>query len=119
MATPEGESATEKLAFLESARKKIPEHYLKSTRQEQLTPYEINAGWEIPAILEQALNSDLPGEIKALVRENVYDTASGRYLLIPQGSRVVGSYDHRVDYGQTGIQMVWNRLIYPDGSSLD
>jgi type IV secretion system protein VirB10 len=118
-ATPEGESAAAKLAFLESARKKIPEHYLKSTRQEQLTPYEIKAGWEIPAILEQALNSDLPGDIKALVRENVYDTGTGRYLLIPQGTRAVGSYNSRVDYGQDGLQVIWDRLIYPDGSSLD
>src|SRR3954466_1007541 len=77
------------------------------------------AGWEIPAVLEQSLNSDLPGEIKALVMSNVYDTASGRYLLIPQGSRLVGKYDARVAYGQDGVQVIWNRLIFPDASSLD
>lgn len=70
-------------------------------------------------MLEQALNSDLPGELKALVSSNVYDTASGHYLLIPQGSRLVGVYDSRVNYGQDGAQVIWDRIIYPDGSSLD
>lgn len=58
---------------------------------------------DIPAVLEQALNSDLPGEVKALVRENVFDTATGRHLLIPQGARLVGIYDSRVAYGRTGF----------------
>ena|SRR5436309_257326 len=77
------------------------------------------AGWEIPAVLEQSLNSDLPGEIKALVMSNVYDTATGRYLLILQGSRLIGQYDARVAYGQDGVQVVWNRIIFPDASSID
>src|SRR5204863_8269628 len=63
--------------------------------------------------------SDLPGGTKALVRENGYDTATGRYLLIPQGARLVGTYDSRVGYGQDGIQVVWSRLIFPDGSSIN
>ena len=71
---------------------------MKSSRVRPLSKYEIKAGWDIPAVLEQALNSDLPGEIRALVRENVYDTASGNYLLIPQGSRLVGIYDSRIAY---------------------
>jgi type IV secretion system protein VirB10 len=93
--------------------------YLKSTRTAQLSPYEIKAGWEIPAVMEQALNSDLPGEVKALVTSNVYDTATGRYVLIPQGARLVGSYDSHLGYGQDGVQVIWNRVIFPDGSSLD
>jgi type IV secretion system protein VirB10 len=88
-------------------------------RTKPVGPYEIKAGWDIPAVLEQALNSDLPGEIKALVRENVYDTATGKYLLIPQGARLVGTYDSRVAYGQNGIQIVWNRLIFPDATSIN
>jgi type IV secretion system protein VirB10 len=84
-----------------------------------LSKYEIKAGWDIPATLEQAVNSDLPGEIKALVRSNVYDTATGHYLLIPQGARLVGTYNSRIAYGQRGVQVLWNRIIYPDGSSLD
>lgn len=57
--------------------------------------------------------------MKALVREHVYDTATGEHLLIPQGSRLVGVYDSQVSFGQDGVQVVWNRLIYPDGSSVD
>jgi type IV secretory pathway VirB10-like protein len=69
--------------------------------------------------MEQALNSDLPGELKALVTANVYDTATGRYLLIPQGARLIGTYDSSVAYGQDGLQVVWNRIIYPDAESID
>jgi type IV secretory pathway VirB10-like protein len=74
---------------------------------------------EIPAVLEQSLNSDLPGELKALITSNVYDTATGMYLLIPQGSRLIGKYDSRVSYGQNGVQVAWDRIIYPDASSVD
>lgn len=105
--------------FLARARAGSADNYLNSTRTKPVSPYEIKAGWDIPAVLEQGLNSDLPGEIKALVRENVYDTATGRYLLIPQGARLVGAYDSRVAYGQNGIQVVWSRLIFPDGSSIN
>jgi type IV secretory pathway VirB10-like protein len=58
---------------------------LRSTREAPLSRYEIKAGWEIPAVLEQSLNSDLPGELNALVTSNVDDTATGLYVLIPQG----------------------------------
>jgi type IV secretory pathway VirB10-like protein len=106
-------------SFLAKARTGQADDYLKSTRTRPLSSYEIKAGWEIPAVLEQALNSDLPGELKALVSSNVYDTATGRFLLIPQGSRLVGVYNTRIGYGQDGVQVIWNRVIYPDGSSLD
>ncbi len=112
------QSATEKEQFLARARTRTEESYLKSTRISQLSLYEIKAGWDIPAILEQALNSDLPGEIRAMVRSDVYDSASGKYLLIPQGARLVGSYNSNVSYGQQGLQVVWTRLIFPDGSSI-
>ncbi len=108
-----------KEAFLAAARKAEKGNYLESTRTAPISRFELKAGWDIPAILEQALNSDLPGEIKALVRENVYDTATGRHLLIPQGSRLVGSYDSRVSYGQNGLQVAWSRIIYPDASSIN
>jgi type IV secretion system protein VirB10 len=108
-----------KEAFLTGARTRQSDDYLRSTREAPLSRYEIKAGWEIPAILEQALNSDLPGELKALVTSNVYDTATGLYLLIPQGSRIVGKYDSHVSYGQDGVQVSWSRIIYPDASSID
>jgi type IV secretory pathway VirB10-like protein len=74
-----------------------------------LGKYEVKAGWLIPAVLEQQLNSDLPGFIRALVRENVYDTVSGQYILIPAGSTLVGIYNSHVGYGQKALQAVWRR----------
>ena len=114
-----GDTGDDKEAFLAKTRSAQTDDYLKAIRTAPLSPFEINAGWEIPAVLEQALNSDLPGELKALVTSNVYDTATGRFLLIPQGSRLVGVYNSRIGYGQDGLQAIWDRAIYPDGSSLD
>ncbi len=106
-------------AFLAAVRNRHADDYLRSTREAPMSRYEIKAGWEIPAVLEQSLNSDLPGELKALVTSNVYDTATGLYLVIPQGSRLIGKYDSRVTYGQDGVQVAWSRIIYPDASSVD
>ena len=108
-----------KQAFLEQTRGRTVDNYLKSTRTPALGKYEVKMGWDIPAILEQGINSDLPGEVKALVRSNVYDTATGKYLLIPQGSRMVGVYDSQIAYGQNRLQVIWSRIVYPDGSSIN
>jgi type IV secretion system protein VirB10 len=110
---------TQKEAFLVQARAKTGGNYLPSTRTNPLSEYDIKAGWEIPAMLEQEINSELPGEIKALVTTNVYDTATGQHLLIPQGSRLIGSYDSHIAYGQDSLQVVWHRIIFPDASSVD
>ncbi len=110
----------EKESFLQKARTgNVTDDYLKYTRTPPLSRFEIKAGWEIPAALEQGLNSDLPGELKALVMSNVYDTATGQYLLIPQGARLVGEYNSRVAFGQNGVQVAWQRVIFPDGSAID
>jgi type IV secretion system protein VirB10 len=98
--------------------RKQESEYLASTRKSALGKYEIKAGWLIPAVLEQQLNSDLPGLIRALVRENVYDSATGRYILIPSGSTLIGIYNSHIGYGQNALQAVWRRVIFPDGSSL-
>jgi type IV secretion system protein VirB10 len=108
-----------KESFLQNAATHQTDDYLRSTREAPLSRFEIKTGWEIPAVLEQALNSDLPGELKALVTVNVYDTATGQYLLIPQGSRLIGKYDSRVSYGQSGVQVAWNRVVFPDASTVD
>jgi len=92
--------------------------YLDREREAARGRYEVKAGWLIPAVLEQQLNSDLPGLIRALVRENVYDTVTGKYVLIPAGSTIVGIYNSHVGYGQKALQAVWRRVIFPDGSSL-
>jgi type IV secretion system protein VirB10 len=106
--------------FIRDARSAVSrDNYLKSIRTAPVSAFEIKAGWEIPAVMEQALNSDLPGEVKALVSSSVFDTATGQYVLIPQGSRLVGAYDSRIGYGQDGVQVVWNRIIFPDASSID
>jgi len=83
-----------------------------------ISPYQIMAGTIIPASLVTGLNSDLPGQVIAQVTENVYDTPTGRHLLLPQGTRLIGRYDSDIDDGQSRALVVWNRLIRPDGSSL-
>jgi type IV secretion system protein TrbI len=110
---------SQKDSFLQKTRGRTVDNYLKSTRTEPLSRYEIKAGWDIPATLEQAIDSDLPGEVKALVRSNVYDTATGEYLLIPQGARLLGTYNSVISYGQGRVQVVWTRIIFPDGSSIN
>lgn len=81
--------------------------------------FRVAAGTLIPAVLTAGINSDLPGQTTAIVRRNVYDSRTGRFLLIPQGSRLVGEYDSRVAFGQKRVLVAWNRLIFPDGRSLD
>ena len=82
------------------------------------SPFELLAGTVIPAALLTGIDSDLPGNIIATVTENVYDTVTGRILLIPQGTRLLGVYDSQVAYGQRRVLLVWTRLILPDGSSI-
>jgi type IV secretion system protein VirB10 len=82
------------------------------------SPYIVQAGTVIPAALITGLRSDLPGQITAQVTEPVYDSPSGRYLLIPQGARLIGQYDSSVAFGQSRVLLVWNRLIMPDGKSI-
>ncbi len=82
------------------------------------SPYTISAGTVIAASLITGLNSDLPGLVTAQVTENCYDSATGRILLIPQGSRLIGSYDSIVAFGQKRALVVWQRIILPDGSSI-
>ena len=82
------------------------------------SPYQVMAGTVIAAALVTGIKSDLPGDVIATVTEPVYDTATGKFLLIPQGSRILGKYNSQVSYGQSRVQMVWNRIILPDTSSL-
>ena len=82
------------------------------------SPYQVMAGTVIAAALVTGIKSDLPGDVIATVTEPVYDTATGKFLLIPQGSRILGKYNSQVSYGQSRVQMVWNRIILPDTSAL-
>ena len=83
------------------------------------SPYLITAGSVMPAVLISGINSELPGPILAQVRENVFDTATGRWVLIPQGSKLIGAYKTDAVYGQERVQIAWNRLIFPNASSMD
>lgn len=87
-------------------------------RRQAPSPWTLSAGTIIPASLITGLNSDLPGTVIAQVTENVRDSATGRTVLIPQGARLIGSYDSVVAYGQRRALLVWQRIVLPDGSSL-
>jgi type IV secretion system protein VirB10 len=105
-----------KLAFLERASDR------RTVSGERLTglasPSILQAGSVIPAALITGIRSDLPGLVTAQVTQNVYDSPTGRILLIPQGSRLIGDYDADVAFGQSRILLAWNRLILPDGRSI-
>lgn len=83
------------------------------------TRYEVRAGAVIPAVMISGINSDLPGQIIGQVSQDVYDTPTGKYRLIPQGSRLIGRYSHNVVYGQSRLLVAWQRIVFPDGKALD
>lgn len=99
--------------------KKKDRGYLAQIKQKPFSEFELKAGWIIPAVLITGINSDLPGEILAQISQNIYDTASGKHLLIPQGSKVVGSYSSNIVYGQKRILVAWNKVIFPSGDTLN
>lgn len=93
----------------------VLQRYLTSA----LSKYEVKAGTIIPLTLETAINSDLPGRITAVVKTDVYDSATGNILLIPAGSRVIGKYSSDVSFGQERVQVVFNRITLPNQKSLN
>ena len=92
---------------------------LSATVTPPRSPYELRAGSIIPAMMISGINSDLPGQVIAQISQPVYDTATGKYLLLPQGTRLIGSYANDVAYGQERVFMAWQRLVFPDGKALD
>jgi len=111
-----GEPSDHKLAFLSAStdhQTQSPDHI-----EAVPSPYVVQAGSIIPAALITGLRSDLPGLVTAQVTQNVYDTPTGKTLLIPQGSRLIGQYDAQVSFGQSRALLVWNRLILPNGRSI-
>lgn len=83
-----------------------------------VSPNVLQAGSVIPAALITGIRSDLPGLVTAQVTQNIYDSPTGRILLIPQGSRLIGDYDSDVAFGQSRVLLAWSRLILPDGRSI-
>ena len=105
-----------KLAFLTAAvdRKTVSPDRLVNPASR----YVVQAGAVIPAALITGIRSDLPGQVTAQVTEHVYDSPTGQYLLIPQGSKLIGVYDSQISFGQDRVLLVWTRLIMPNGRSI-
>jgi type IV secretion system protein VirB10 len=99
--------------------KEKSDEYLQHTKRKPLSPYELKRGSLIPAVLIGGINSELPGNIIAQVRESVYDTVTGNHLLIPQGSKLIGVYGSQVKYGQTRVLIAFNSIVFPDGQTLN
>lgn len=113
---PEPDAIDRRQAFLDAPVDR------RTTSAERLadpvSPYVLQAGAVIPAALVTGLRSDLPGQITAHVTEHIYDSPTGRFLLIPQGVRLIGEYDSRVAFGQRRVLLVWTRMILPNGRSI-
>jgi len=95
------------------------EWQLNSKIEAPQSPYEIRTGFIIPCVLDIGIKSTLPGTIEAHVSQNVYDTATGKFLLIPQGTKVFGKYSTNIGFGQDTLLSIWQRLIFPDAKVLD
>jgi type IV secretion system protein VirB10 len=105
-----------KLAFLNGAtdrRVRSPDRIAAPP-----SPNVLQAGAVIPAALITGLRSDLPGEVTAQVTQDIFDSPTGRILLVPQGAKLIGQYDAQISFGQSRALLVWNRLIMPDGHSI-
>lgn len=111
---PNGQTSKE--SFFNSDLTKLG--YLPNSVVPQRSPFELKRGSVIPATLITGINSDLPGRITAQVSQNVYDSATGHRLLIPQGTRLLGRYDSKVSFGQSRVLVVWTDIILPNGSTL-
>ncbi len=110
----------QKLAFFKSGGQQLePGRLDNSAVQAQRSPFEVQMGSVIPGVLISGISSEAPGQIIGQVSESVYDSASGRHLLIPQGSRLVGTYSAQVSQGQTRVQVAWVRVNFPSGGTVD
>ncbi|MBM7324814.1 IncP-type conjugal transfer protein TrbI [Agrobacterium sp. S2] len=113
-ADPNGQSSKED--FFNADLKDLG--YLPNRVVPQRSAFELKRGSVIPATLITGINSDLPGRITAQVSQNVYDSATGHRLLVPQGTKLLGRYDSKVSFGQSRVLVVWSDIIFPNGSTL-
>jgi type IV secretion system protein VirB10 len=105
-----------KLAFLNAS---VDKRTVSVERlQTPASKYIVQAGSVIPAALITGIRSDLPGQVTGQVTENVYDSPTGRHLLIPQGTKLIGVYDSQVSFGQSRVLLVWTRLVFANGRSI-
>lgn len=106
----------EKIAF---SKQEINENIISNyTIMPEISPYQVMAGAVIPGTLITGMNSDLPGTVIGQVNMNVYDSKEGKYLLIPQGTKIIGIYDTKTAFAQTRGHVIWQRMIFPNGKSL-
>jgi len=113
---PQSTDQERKLAFLNETA--APGAHLDEPFLHPRSPYEVQAGTVIPAALLTGINTDLPGDVLAVVTEPVYDSRTGEHLLIPQGAKLYGSYDSEIANGQNRALLVWHRLLMPNGRSI-
>lgn len=108
-------------AFVKAQRSKTEkdEGYLTAHLHKPVSNSELFSGSVIPAVLVTGINSQLPGEITAQVRQNVYNSLNPGEVVIPQGSKLIGVYDSGVQYGQSRVLVAWSRVIYPNGETVD
>ena len=111
---PNGQGAKED--FFNADLKKLG--YLPNKVVAPTSAYELKRGSVIPATLITGINSDLPGRITAQVSQNVYDSATGHQLLIPQGAKLLGRYDSKISFGQSRVLVVWTDIVFPNGATL-
>lgn len=111
---PGGQRRKDELVGRENTQSHVNPHRLEAPA----SPWTLQAGSVIAGSLITGLNSDLPGIVTAQVTENAYDSVTGRTLLIPQGSRLIGSYDSVVAFGQSRALVIWQRIILPNGASI-
>jgi type IV secretion system protein VirB10 len=117
-----GQSASQRArgGYAEFAEGAESDRFALNTKvQAPRSKYELRTGFVLPATMISGINSDLPGQILAQVSQNVYDSATGKYLLIPQGARLYGSYSNEVVFGQARVLVAWQRIVFPDGKALD
>ena len=110
-------NANRQTEFLSGQRREETD-YLEATLQDPRSETELKAGTVIRASLLTGINSDLPGQIIAQATRNIWDTVNGEYILIPQGTRLIGRYDSGISFGQKRLLVAWSRIIYPNGQSL-
>lgn len=108
---------SQKMDFLKSSDEN-EDVYDKHPLLKPISPYEVQAGTMIPAELITAINTTLPGSVIAQIRQNIFDTVSGSFLLIPKGSKLIGEYQSIISYGQERVLIAFTRIIRPDGSSI-
>ncbi len=109
---------SQKTSFLKTSAEEDQDIYNLHSMTTPASPYELQAGSIIPAVLITAINTSLPGNVVAQTRRDIFDTVAGKFLLIPKGSKLLGEYDSQVSFGQQRVLIAFTRIIRPDGSSI-